>query len=458
MRVFIKKSKIDVAVDQLFAWHARDGAIQRLTPPWAPLKLKWRKGDGISKGVRAGFDMRVFGIPMTWEAEHIDYCENRMFKDKQTKGPFAQWEHTHLFFPDGENRSVMVDQVAYQLPMGWLSRPFYRAVHQELGRIFDFRHRVLANDLTRFAGKDSPMRILVSGASGTIGSALVPFLRTRGHEVIRLVRHTKNLAADEVFWNPYKDILDMRAVGPVDAVINLNGVDISRKKWTEKQKQKIMDSRIQPTRLLAQKITGLARKPSVFISSSAIGFYGEGQDAVLSEASAMGDSFISQVCHRWEQASLPAADAGIRTVQLRIGIVLTPAGGALARMMPAFMAGCGARLGSGHQYMSWISMDDTLEGIFHILKKPVVHGPVNLTAPGAVTNRKFTHTLGRVLSRPAFFVIPRGAAALLWGDMGKQTLMTSARVMPRKLLKSGFIFQHHTLEPALRHLLGRCNP
>jgi len=455
MQVFTKKSTIDAPVEKVFAWHAQNGAIQRLTPPWAPLALKWRQGNGIAKGVRVGFDMRVFGIPMDWEAEHIDYQENRLFKDHQTKGPFAKWEHTHLFSADGPDRSIMEDQVAWQLPMGFLSRPFQGHVHRELGRIFDYRHRVLAHDLTHYAGKVKRQRILVSGASGTIGSALVPFLRTCGHEVIRLVRHTGDLAADELFWDPSSGILDMKAAGPLDAVISLNGVDISRGKWTKNQKQKILDSRIKPTRLLVEKMAAMERRPSVFISSSAIGYYGEGQDSVLTEASPMGDSFISRVCQRWEQASEPAADAGIRTAQLRIGVVLTPAGGALARMIPAFMTGCGARLGSGHQYMSWISMDDTLGSILHILENSDLQGRVNLTAPQAVTNRAFTKTLGQVVSRPAFFVIPGWAATLLWGDMGRETLMTSARVKPQKLLDTGFVFQHETLSPALRHLLGR---
>ncbi len=455
MKVFTRKSHIPVPVARLFAWHARDGAIQRLTPPWAPMTLKWRQGNGIDKGVRVRFDMRVLGVPLAWEAEHIDYYENRMFKDRQIKGPFARWEHTHLFAADGGQGSVMTDQVAYQLPGGGLSTPFYPHVQKELTRIFDYRHRILVHDLVNYADQMQPMRILISGASGSIGRALVPFLRTCGHEVIRLVRHDGPLAGDEVFWDPYKGILDLTSIEPVDAVINLNGKDISRGKWTDGQKQTIMDSRIQPTRLLVKKMLEMDPRPEVFISASAIGFYGEGAGAVLTEKDSGGGSFISRVCEQWEQASLPAQSAGIRTVQLRIGVVLTPAGGALARMLPAFTTGCGARLGKGRQYMSWISEDDTLGGIFHVLKTREIQGPVNLTAPNPVTNQKFTRTLARVLSRPAVFSIPKWMAARLWGEMGKETLLTSARVMPEKLIKTQFAFQYPDLEPALGHLLGR---
>ena len=455
MNIFTRTSHLPVPVERVFAWHARNGAIQRLTPPWAPLTLKWRQGRGVDKGVRVGFDMRVLGVPMIWEAEHIDFCKNRMFKDRQVKGPFSRWEHTHLFSPARGDGTVMTDLVAYQLPMGCLSAPFYPFARKELDRMFDYRHRILAHDLIHYADRIRPMRILISGASGSIGSALVPFLRTCGHEVIRLVRHGGPLSEGDVCWDPYRDILDLAAVGPVDAVINLNGKDISRGKWTDGQKQAIIDSRVQPTRFLVQKMREMDLRPEVFISASAIGFYGEGADAVLTETSPAGKSFISRVCRDWEQASVPAQAAGIRTVQLRIGVVLSPAGGALARMLPAFAAGCGATLGKGRQYMSWISMDDTLGGIFHILENKGIAGPVNLTAPAPVSNRRFTRILADVLSRPAVFAIPDWISDRLWGEMGKETLLTSARVMPEKLLKARFAFQYPDLEAALRHLLGR---
>ncbi|OQY53046.1 MAG: TIGR01777 family protein [Desulfobacteraceae bacterium 4572_89] len=457
----------------MFEWHAREGAILRLTPPWSPLKLISRTGIGIEKGVQVKFRMDLFKIPMTWEAEHIEYQENTMFKDHQTKGPFAKWEHTHLFHDQGRNdqgkngqgkkSSVMEDQVAFKLPLGFLSLPFYGYVLKELARVFDYRHRVLKYDLEHRlennsepgAGKARKQRILISGASGSIGSILVPFLRTCGHEVVRLVRKSSNLENDELFWDPYNNILDMEKAGSIDAVINLNGADISRGRWSMKKRQLIVDSRVKPTMVLVEKMKQMAVPPSVFISSSAIGLYGEGQNRVLTEKDPKGDSFISRVCDQWEKASFDAQKAGIRTIQLRIGVVLTPSGGALKRMLLPFSLGLGTRLSKGSQYMSWISMDDALGGILHILKNQDVEGAVNLTAPNPVTNKMFTKILGRVMSRPAPFVLPRWMAIGLWGDMGKETLLTSARVIPEKLLKSGFSFEHNKIEPALKDMLGR---
>ncbi len=453
--IFKRQTQINVPVETLFAWHEQNGAIQRLTPPWAPMEMLSRKGRGVQAGVKVSFRLHLFKIPVIWDAEHIEYEKNRMFKDRQTRGPFARWIHTHGFIPLDEQRCVMEDMVDFKLPLGFLSSPFYGFAQKEFDRMFRYRHHVLKYDLENHVGTGPKKRILISGASGTIGSILVPFLRTCGHEVIRLVRNKSDLADNKLFWDPYQNILDLESQPRFDAVINLNGVDISRGRWTPEQKNKIMDSRVIPTRLLAKTISRLKRKPDVFISSSAIGFYGDKKGELLTENSKKGDSFISQVCDEWESASLAAHDAGIRTVQLRIGVVLTPAGGALKRMAPAFKAGFGVRLSHGRQFIPWISMEDTLSGILHILNHESINGPVNLTAPDPVTNSEFSKMLGRVFSRPVFFVMPEFLMKLLWGQMGLETLLASARVTPSKLLNSGFTFQHNTLLPALRTMLGR---
>jgi uncharacterized protein (TIGR01777 family) len=442
-------------VEKLFAWHARDGAISRLTPPWAPLKMIWRSGHGIQKGVKIAFRISLFKVSMIWEAEHIEYLENKVFKDRQVKGPFSKWEHTHRFIAHGPQNSIMEDKVEFKLPFGFLSRPFYRFAKKEFERMFRYRHRVLKYDLENHVDKTPKKTILISGSSGTMGSILVPLLRTLGHDVIRLVRKKENLLKDELFWDPYKGILNLENKGPIDAVINLNGVDISRGRWTKKQKQRIIDSRVFPTRLLVEKIKDLDHKPEVFISSSAIGFYGEREDKTLNETSKMGDCFISRVCKKWEHASMDAQKAGIRTIQLRTGVVLTPAGGALKRMELPFKTGCGVRLSHGRQYMSWISMDDAVSGILYILGHEKIRGPVNLVSPNPVNNKTFSKILAGIFSKKVLFVMPRFIALALWGELGKETLLTSTRVKPEKLLVNGFSFQHESLLPALKDMLGR---
>ncbi|WP_321493010.1 TIGR01777 family oxidoreductase [uncultured Desulfobacter sp.] len=454
-KVFTRKTKIHAPVSDVFAWHAQDGAIDRLTPPWAPLSLVERKGRGIDKGVEVTFKIKISGIPMTWKARHLDYKENDMFRDCQVKGPFAQWEHSHLFHKESKDLTVMEDQVRFRLPLGIFSLPFYGYAKRQLERIFFYRHQVLKYDMENRVGKVQKQRILISGASGTIGTTLVPFLKTCGHEVIRLVRDPHDRSEDVLYWDPYKNILDMDAAGPVDAVINLNGVDISRGRWDRHQRTRILNSRVISTRILVEKMKLMAHPPSTFISASAIGFYGDGGQGILTEDSSPKDCFISRVCREWEDASLGAVKAGIRTVQLRIGVVLTPAGGALGRMYLPFLMGLGTRLDHGGQYMSWIGMEDVLGGILHILENTKIQGPVNLTAPEPVTNKKFTSTLARVLGRPAPFVLPGKLVSALWGDMGKETLLASARVVPEKLIKSGYRFVHPRLEAALGHMLGR---
>ncbi len=451
---FIKRTKINVPVEKLFSWHARRGAIERLTPSWVPMQLVCRNMDGIEKGVRVKFKINLLKIPVIWESEHIEYVENHKFKDRQIRGPFAKWEHTHRFLSDGLESSIMEDEIDFELPFGVLSKPFYKFALKEMQRMFHYRHRVLKYDLEHGTGKTGSLRILVSGGSGTIGKALIPLLQTSGHEVIKLVRR-KKIEDNELFWDPYNDILDIEKAGKIDAVINLNGVDISKGKWTAKQKKLIMDSRVIPTRVLADKIRDMSDRPEVFISASAIGFYGDSNERFLTETDPMGHQFISKICNEWERAGSEADTAGVRTVFLRTGVVLTPRGGALAKMLLPFKLGLGVILSKGRQYISWISMDDEIAAIRFILENNRIEGPVNLTAPQPLSNREFSKILGSVFSRRVLFKMPALMIKLIWGQMGKETILASTRVKPVKLLNSGFVFQHKTLVPALKDLLGR---
>jgi hypothetical protein len=300
------------------------------------------------------------------------------------------------------------------------------------------------------------MTIAISGSSGLLGRNLIPFLTTGGHQVRRIVRG--RAGADDISWDPAAGRLDAAALEGVDAVIHLAGESIAGSRWTADQKRRILDSRIQGTTLLAETLARLTRPPRVLISASAVGIYGNRGDEVVTEETHLrtgpDSMFVEQVGHAWEAASAPADRAGIRVVRARIGIVLTPAGGALEQMLPPFRLGVGGRMGSGRQYMSWVSIDDVIGALHHILVTESLRGPVNLTAPEPATNEDFSRMLGRVLGRPTLFPVPAAALRLLLGELADELLLASMRVIPTRLLQSGYPFRHPTLERALRHVLG----
>ncbi|HVO10261.1 MAG TPA: TIGR01777 family oxidoreductase [Vicinamibacteria bacterium] len=297
------------------------------------------------------------------------------------------------------------------------------------------------------------MRIAVTGASGLIGQALVPHLRTAGHEVVRLVRRPP-ATADERAWVPGRD-LDPAVLAGVEAVVNLSGANLAQGRWTDRRKQQLRDSRIGPTRVLAEAIARMSLPPPVLVSSSAVGYYGDRGDEPLTEASPAGDGFLARLCVEWEQATAPAEAAGIRVVHTRSGIVLSAAAGALAKMLKPFKAGIGGVLGSGSQYVSWITMDDLLAAITRALTDDALRGAINTVAPSPVTNRQFTRSLGRVLHRPTVASVPAFVLRLLFGEMAGEALLASTRAVPQRLLAAGFRFSFPDLEPALRQALGR---
>jgi len=297
------------------------------------------------------------------------------------------------------------------------------------------------------------MKIVISGASGLIGTQLVAKLSSSGHEVVRLVRRSPK--SGEIQWNPKSGTLDAAALEGTDAVIHLSGAGIGDKRWTSGYRKEILDSRTATTALLATTMASLSRKPSVFLSGSAIGIYGARNDEQLTEVSTHGTGFLAEVCEQWEAAAKPAVDAGIRTVYLRTGIVLSPKGGALKKLLPLFKLGVGGKFGNGKQWQSWISIDDEIGAIEHLLTANV-SGAVNLTAPNPVTNAEFTKVLASVLKRPAIVPVPTFAPKiLLGGELADALLFTGQRVIPAALNASGYMFKHTTLESAFRSLLSK---
>ncbi|MFF3905162.1 TIGR01777 family oxidoreductase [Streptomyces sp. NPDC001848] len=294
-------------------------------------------------------------------------------------------------------------------------------------------------------------RIAVAGASGLIGSALVRSLAAEGHEVVRLVRRSAR-GKDEICWDPEGQYIDTTGLAGCDAVVNLAGAGVGDHRWTEAYKKTLRDSRVLGTAALAEAVAALPEPPRVLVNASAIGYYGETGDRVVDEEAPPGDGFLSRMCVEWEEATAPAREAGVRTVFLRTGLVVAREGGAWGRLFPLFRAGLGGRMGDGRQYWSFISLYDEVAAIRHLLGTEGLSGPFNLTAPEPLTNGEITAAMGRVLHRPTLFSVPAPALRLALGEMAGDVL-GSARVVPRRLLESGFSFTFPGIEDALRAAL-----
>lgn len=289
------------------------------------------------------------------------------------------------------------------------------------------------------------MRIGVTGASGFLGQRLVPALQAAGHQVVRIGRG----ADADVRWDPSAGAIDAAGCAGIDAFVHLAGANVGER-WTPAHRREIRDSRVLGTALVARTAAALTPRPRVLVCASAVGIYGDAGDVVLDEASPAGRDFLADVGRAWEAAADPARQAGIRTVHLRFGVVLSRRGGALARMLPVFCLGGGGKLASGRQWMSWVSMEDAVGAVQFALARETIVGAVNAVAPSPVTNAEFTETLARVVHRPALFPVPAFALNLMFGEMAQGTLLASQRVVPRQLLAAGYAFRHATLEPALR--------
>lgn len=299
------------------------------------------------------------------------------------------------------------------------------------------------------------MKVLITGASGLIGRALVDALEKRGDEPVPVTR-SASAGDSAVRWDPQGGELDPSDVSGWDAVVHLAGEGIGDKRWTETHKARVLDSRVRGTTLLTETLAEVDRPPAVLISASAVGFYGNRGDEVLTEQSEGGDDFLSDVCRQWEEATQPARDAGIRVATIRSGLVMTPEGGIFPRTLLPFRLGVGGRLGRGSQWWPWITLQDEIAAILYVLDDDGLSGPVNLSAPNPVTNAEFTRTLARVLRRPGVFSVPSAALKLILGvEMASELLLVSQRVLPQKLLDGGFAFADPDLEPALRTMLGK---
>jgi uncharacterized protein (TIGR01777 family) len=451
----IYRSQIPAPPAAVLAWHANPGAFERLTPPWMDVRVLEAAG-GIAPGDWKRLRLAAGPIGVSWKLVHEAGSDGAAFVDVQERGPFRSWRHEHWILPNGTEASYLEDRLTYRLPWTpvgrWAADRFLR---NRLDDLFRFRHRRTQIDVARHAGAgpSMPLRIAVTGASGLVGRQLVPFLRAGGHDVVTLVRR-RPTGADERFWDPATGQIDADALEGLDAVVHLAGESIAGGRWTPARKEAILASRIQGTGLLAETLVRLRQPPRVFVSASAIGYYGDGGSSVLTEDSPQGSGFLANVCRAWEEAAAPAADAGIRVVHPRTGVVLAGNGGLLANVGWAFRFGVGGPLGSGEQLMSWIALDDLLGVFFEAIINHRLEGPVNAVAPLPVTNRTFAGTLGRVLGRPAVLRAPATVLRLVAGELAQELLLASQSARPARLEQVGFRFAFPTIEDALRHELG----
>jgi uncharacterized protein len=440
------ESVMEHPLAEVFAWHTRPGAMRRLVPPWQPMTV-------LAETQSLADGRAVLGLPggLRWVAQHDPAAfdpPHRFADELSSQGPsswpariIGRWRHTHEF-SDAPGGTRVYDHVDTPVPAAALRSTFV------------YRHRQLAQDMAahRAAGAQ-PMVVAITGASGLIGSALSAFLSTGGHRVIRLVRRSARKELERQ-WNPDDPAPDL--LSGIDAVVHLAGVSIAGR-FTGDHKAAIRDSRVEPTRRLADAAASADEDPATFVSASAIGFYGfDRGDALLGEESVRGDGFLADVVADWEAATAPAEAAGLRVVKVRTGIVQSARGGTLKLMRPLFASGLGGRIGSGEQWLSWIGLDDLLDVYHRALYDRRLTGPVNAVAPEPVRNADYTRALSAVLHRPAVVPVPSLGPRLLLGEQGARELaQANQRVVPSKLESLQHRFRRSELTDTLAHELGR---
>lgn len=447
-RVVSFRGEMPVDKETLFAWHMQPAALQRMLPPWRKIKILSSGWSPASIGSTVEMSIRLGPFWRKWTSQHTDWKKGEYFIDQQIEGPFHFWRHVHRFLPNGDHSSFLEDEIEYAPPFSLLSF-FPGKLQREIEKVFNWRHARLAGDLAAYERyPKKKMRILLSGASGLLGSNLTNFLRAGGHDVVRLVRK-KTRAPDAIVWDPENGIVPREELEGFTAVIHLAGANIAEKRWTLARKKELFQSRSRDTWVLAHALARLQAPPSVFISASAVGYYGDQGTTLVTEESKAGKGFLADLCQHWERASEVLRERGIRVVHTRLGSVISPQGGALKVLLPLFRVGLGASLGKGDQWFSWIGVDDAVYAFYHVLMTPDLQGAVNLTSPICVTNKEFGAILAKACKRPYFFRIPAPLLNMVLGDMSRELLLTSIRAYPEKLLRSGFDFRTPELSSAI---------
>ena len=432
------RTRLDHPAQTVFKWHLFPSAFERLTPPWVQVQVLSREGGPNHIGSRLTLKVKIGPFWRRWVVQHTEFSEDNYFTDVQLDGPFKFWKHTHRVRSVNAYTSEIEDEVQFLPPFSL----FKGMIEKKIMKILEWRHERLKRDLdvqSKYA--IPPMRILVSGSTGFVGSHLIPFLETAGHHVSRLVRKLEEKEENTVYWDPeHPSLEDFEGF---DAVIHLAGKSLASGLWTEKLKKEIFSSRCEYTKHLAQVLSKLKSPPQTFICASAIGIYGNRKGEELTENSSLGEGFLANVCKEWEKAT--DGLEGIRCIHTRFGMILSQDGGLLKKMMIPFRMGLGAIIGSGTQVMSWIALDDVIYALYHVLHHKEVSGGVNFCAPVPETNASFSRKLAQALNAPLFFRIGEKPLRFLAGEMAEEMLLASQSVKPEKLLNSGYEFLYSRL-------------
>lgn len=445
----IFSAHLPVSSKEAFAWHLRTGALERLLPPWRKTSFLFPPGSLEEFGSQVGLKVKWGPFSFRWILEHRDLIPDQEFTDVQIKGPFVRYTHRHRFLPIDSLSSQLLDEITYALPLNLFRHSF----EKECSRYFAWRHAIVTEDLkTIDRYPQTPLRILLSGSSGFIGSKIKLFLQLCGHEVIPLVRTLPSKEQNVVYWDPTHGNFQKEAFEGFDAVIHLAGSSLVKQRWTKERKKELFLSRCRDTWLLSQVLSRLYQPPKTIISASAVGFYGDRGDEQLTEESGQGTGFLADLCGHWEKGLEAIENRGTRVVRARFGIVLGDKG-LLGKILPIFKWGLGGKLGSGKQKLSWIGIDDLVGALYHILMTEAMEGPVNVVAPHPVSQAEFTQILAAKLRRPAFCSVSAAVLKLTLGEMANELILQGQHVLPQKLLQSGYTFRYPDLKTALDYVI-----
>jgi uncharacterized protein len=466
--VFLFSTEIPFSVQNVYEYHANPGALDRLIPPWEPVEIQ-KRGDSLDVGTEVILANRLGPFRLKWLARHTQNVPPHLFQDVQVSGPFKAWTHTHRFSEMGDGRCCLTDEVDYDLPFGTLGRLGSSWIRRKLDAMFAYRHETTLLDLTckenllHHRGGFGRPRIAISGSSGFLGSRLCALASVFGFEVTRILR-SRSGSSDQRVVSAKTVVLGEKGFDQpdvmegIDAVVHLGGYGIAQSRWSERTKSRILESRVLGTRSLVNCLKELKTPPGQFVCASGMGAYGEQGDAECDDrdkrrTEIRPNSFLEHVCQAWETEVNRYGQIGNAAVA-RLGVVLHPREGALAKMLPLFRFGLGGKLGTGKQYWSCVDVDDAIGAILFLALKGNAQGVYNVCSPEPITNQEFTKTLATKLHRPAWLATPAIAIKVGLGQMGKELLLTSTRGIPGRLAEAGYEFRFPRVSKCLDHLMG----